>query len=181
MRRVLTFEEDKAKTLAEMAELAKHTKPPKEKKCASVIAYSKFIDIASYAVYRSACRDPKGYQEYLTPDIAAPDLGREARKALMASRFITPKHPEWDAIMRFPTKEETKASEEANKARAGVKTRKALFNGAGCVTLRLRDAQIEISPLRYLGRGGWEGIRGQDDIFLPEDVSNGDFGVKLQT
>ena len=102
----------------------------------------------------------------------AHDIGREARKALLASRFITPDHPEWDAVMRFPTKEEFKAWEEADKARAGVKTLKALFNGAGNVSLRLQDGQIEIKPTRYRGRGHWEGIRGHEDTVLPEDVSD---------
>ena len=78
--------------------------------------------------------------------------------------------------MRFPTADEIKAAQEDNKARAGVKTLKALFNGAGNVSLRLQEGQIEITPWRYRGSGHWEGIRGHEDTVLPEDVSDEAFG-----
>ena len=97
----------------------------------------------------------------------------------MASRFIDPKHPEWDEVIRIPTKEEFKAWEEADKARAGVKTLKALYNGAGSVSLSLHDGAIAIKPWRYRGRGHWEGIRGQDDTILSEDVSDEEFGQAI--
>ena len=179
MRKVLTFEEQRAKALAEAAERKKRSKPPKESKDAQVTAYRKFIKINSQAVYGSACRDPQGYEEYFPPEMSAREIGREARKALLASRFITPDHPEWDSVMRFPTEDEIKASREANKARAGVKTLKALFNSAGNVSLRLQDVQIKIKPWRYRGRGHWEGIRGHDDTILPEDVPDDVFGKAI--
>ena len=183
MRKVLTFEEQRAKALAEAAERKKRSKPPKESKNAQVTAYRKFTQINSQAVYGAAYGDPKGYEEYFPPEMSAQDIGREARKALLASRFITPDHPEWDAVMRFPTKEEIKDSEEADKARAGVKTLKALFNGAGNVSLRLQDAQIEIKPWRYRARGHWEGIRGHEDedTVLPENVSDKELGEAIKT
>lgn len=81
--------------------------------------------------------------------------------------------------MRFPTKEEIKALDEAEKARAGVKTLKALYNGAGSVTLTLQDAKIMIKPWRYRGRSSWEGIRGHEDTVLPEDVSDEVFGKAI--
>lgn len=179
MRKVLTFEEQRTKALAEAAERKKRSKPPRESKDAQVTAYRKFTQINSQAVYGAAYGDPKGYADYFPPEMSAQDIGREARKALLASRFITPDHPEWDAVMRFPTKEEIKASEEADKARAGVKTLKALFNGAGNVSLRLQGGQIEIKPWRYRGRGHWEGIRGHEDAALPEDVSDEAFGKAI--
>ncbi len=179
MRKVLTTEEWIAKRQAEAAERRKHAKPAKESKSAQVTAYRKFTQINSQAVYRSGYHDPKGYEAYFAPEMSNADLGREAHKALLASRFITPDHPEWEAVMRFPTKEEIKAAEEADKARAGVKTLKALFNGAGHVSLRLQDGQIEIKPWRYRGRGHWEGIRGHDDTILPEDVPDDVFGKAI--
>ncbi|NKB26828.1 MAG: DUF1436 family protein [Rhodobacteraceae bacterium] len=107
------------------------------------------------------------------------DIGREARKALLASRFIAPDHPELDEVMRFPTADEIKAAQEDNKARAGVKTLKALFNGAGNVSLQLQEVQIEITPWRYRGRGHWEGIRGHADTVLPEGVSDEALGKAI--
>ncbi len=95
------------------------------------------------------------------------------------SRIIATDHPEWDDVMRYPTPEEIKALEDADKARAGVKTLKALFNGAGHVSLRSQDGQIEIKPWRYRGRGHWEGIRGHDDTILPEDVPDDVFGKAI--
>ena len=131
MSKVLTFEEQRAKALAEAAERKKRSKPPKESKDAQVTAYRQFTKINSQAVYRGGCYDPKGYENYFPSEMNAHDIGREARVALLASRFITPDHPEWNEVMRFPTVDEIRAAQEANKARAGVKTLKALFSGAG--------------------------------------------------
>ncbi|MCG7630081.1 contact-dependent growth inhibition system immunity protein [Epibacterium sp. MM17-32] len=179
MRKVLTTEEWIAKRRAEAAERKKRSKPAKESKDAQVTAYRQFTKINSQAVYRGGCYDPKGYENYFPSEMNAHDIGREARKALLASRFIAPDHPEWDAVMRFPTADEIRAAQEANKARAGVKTLKALFNGAGNVSLRLQDGQIEITPWRYRGRGHWEGIRGHEDPVLPEDVSDETLGKAI--
>ncbi|KDB04252.1 hypothetical protein U879_07820 [Defluviimonas sp. 20V17] len=97
----------------------------------------------------------------------------------MASRFIAPDHPEWDEVIRFPTKEEFKAWEEADKARAGVKTLKALFNGAGHVSLDLQEGEINLIPWRYRGRGHWEGIRDHEDTVLAEEVSDEALGKAI--
>ena len=176
MKKVLTTEEWIAKRRAEAAERKKRSKPPKERKSAFVTSYRKFTEIASQAVYGSAHLDPKGYHQYFSADLTAIEIGVRARAAFLASRFITPEHPEWNDVIRIPTKEEFKAWEEADKARAGVKTLKALFNGAGHVSLTLRDGKIAIKPTRYRGHGHWEGIRGQEDTVLPEDVSVEELG-----
>lgn len=179
MKKALTVEEQKTKLRSELEEKKKRIKPPKKRKGAYVTTYRKFTEIASHAVYGASYPDSKGYKQYFSPDITALDVGREARAALQASRFITPEHPEWDDVIRIPTKEEFKAWEDADKARAGVKTLKALFNGAAHVSLRLQDGKIEIKPARYRGRGHWEGIRGQEDMILPEDVSDEAFGAAI--
>ncbi|GHE03645.1 hypothetical protein GCM10008024_27830 [Allgaiera indica] len=123
--------------------------------------------------------DPRGYHEYLSPDLTALEIGGHARAALLASRFIAPDHPEWDEVIRFPTKEEFKAWEEADKARAGVKTLKALFNGAGHVSLDLQEGEINLIPWRYRGRGHWEGIRDHEDTVLAEEVSDEALGKAI--
>ena len=179
MRKVLTFEQQRAKALAEAAERKKRAKPPKESRKAIIKAHSAFTKIVSFAVYRSGCPDPKGYNEHFPSEMNAEDIGREARAALMASRIIAPDHPEWESVMRFPTPEEIKALNEADKARAGVKTLKALYNGAGSVTLTLQDTKIRIKPWLYRGRASWEGIRGQEDMVLPEDMPDEALGKAI--
>jgi len=79
MRKVLTFEEQRAKALAEAAERKKRAKPPKESQKAQVTAYRQFTKINSQAVYRGGCYDPKGYENYFPSDMNAFDIGREAR------------------------------------------------------------------------------------------------------
>jgi len=179
MRKVLTTDEWIAKRRAEAAERKKRSKPPKESKKAIINSHRAFTKIISFAVYRRGCPDPKGYNEYLAPNMNAEDMGREARAALMASRFIAPDHPEWDSVMRWPTPEEIKALNEADKARAGVKTLKALYHDAGSVTLTLQEAKIRIKPWRYRGRASWEGIRGHEDTVLPEDVPDEALGKAI--
>lgn len=174
-RKVLTKEEFAAKLRAELAARPKPP-PPAESREATVEAFRNFTHVFSHAVYRAAYGDPKGYAAFLDPDPAREDLGRAVHDALAASRFITPGHPEWDAIMRMPTEGETKAREEALKLRAGVKTVKALYTGVGSVAVTLRDGQIELHALRHRGRGAWEGIRGHKPVLLPESVSNIDLG-----
>jgi len=109
---------------------------------------------------------------FLDADTPREDLGRAVHDALVASRFTTPDHPEWDAIMRMPTDDEIKSREDDLKRRAGVKTNKALYTGVGRDVVTLRDGQIELCPLRHRGRGAWEGIRGHEPIRLPESVSD---------
>lgn len=133
--------------------------PPAESREATVEAYRQFTHVFSQAVYSAAVGDPKGYAAFLEAEPARGDLGRAVHEALAASRFITPDHPESDAIMRMPTEDEIKAREEDLKRRAGLKTLKALHTGIANVAVTLRDGQIELHPLRHRGRGAWEGIR----------------------
>jgi len=153
--------------------------PPKEWKSGGVTAYRFFTRIYSRAVYGSAHLDPKGYDRFHPPVMTNVDLGREARAALLASRFITPDHPEWDTAIRFPTDEEIRVREGKLKRRAGVSSRKALYAGAGFVSLSLQDRLIRIRPSRYAGRGGWEGIPGIEPTTLPESVSNEELGAAI--
>ena len=177
--KVFTEEEWATKRRKEREERRKTIKPPAKRKQAMIKRYRSFTRIFSQAVYGASYPDPKGYSQYFDADLSAEEMGREARAALMASRFIDPEHPEWDEVIRIPTKEEFDAWDDANKARAGVKTLKALYNGAGNVSLGLQDGTIEISPWRYRGRGHWEGIRGQEDVVLPEGVSDDALGQAI--
>ncbi|WP_169738511.1 contact-dependent growth inhibition system immunity protein [Afifella pfennigii] len=153
--------------------------PPRQRKQAQVRGYRFFTRILSQAVYRSAHPDPAGYNNVFRPQMTDVDLGREARAALAASRFIAPDHPEWDSVIRFPTDDEIQAFEAREKALAGVKTQKALYGGAGLVALELQDGALEVDALRYAGRGGWEGIPGIQPTVLPESVSDAELGAAI--
>jgi len=148
-------------------------------KHAGIEAYRTFTRIYSLAVYSLAVVDPKGYDAVFVPDMAAADLGREARAALAASGFIPPDHPEYHSLIRFPTEEETGALEARDMAVAGVKTRAALYKGAGYVALRMKEGVIEVVALRYRGHGHWEGIRGYTPQQLPETVTDDAFGAAI--
>ncbi|MEX5729803.1 hypothetical protein Ga0609869_003156 [Rhodovulum iodosum] len=171
-----------AKALAQLkAQNARKPKPPPSppparRSVATVEALRHFTHIFSQAVYRAAVGDPRGYAAFLDPEPPREDLGRAVHDALAASRFITPDHPEWDTVMRPPTEDEIRAQEDDLKRRAGIKTRKALYNGAGLVSVTMRDGAIELRPLLHLGRGAWEGIKGHEPVRLPESVSNAELG-----
>jgi len=107
------------------------------------------------------------------------DMGREARAALRASRFITPDHPEWDRLIRFCSDDEIRADVARELAHARVRTQKALFEGSGSVSLTLQDGRISVDPWRYAGRGGWEGIPGIEPATLPESVSDEELGAAI--
>lgn len=153
--------------------------PPPERKVATVDAYRQFTQVYSHAVYGFAYGDPKGYTAFLDPEPTVEDLGRSVREALTASRYISPDHPEWDAVIRPPTADDIREREDELKHRAGVKTRKALYNGAGCVAITLQDGEIELRPLRYRGSGGWEGITGHETVRLPEAVPDVELGAAV--
>lgn len=173
--RALAKDEFAAKLRAELASRPAPPPPPKRKR-ATVEAYRHFTHIFSHAVYRATVGDPKGYTAFLDAEPAREVLGRAVHEALAASRFITPDHPEWDTVMRLPTEGEVRAQEDDLKRRAGIKTRKALYNGAGLVSVTMRDGAIELRPLRHLGRGAWEGIRGHESIRLPGSISDTELG-----
>lgn len=178
-RKVLSPEEFGAMMRAEEAARPKPPPPP-ERKQAIVYAFRKFTHVISQAVYGMCYGDPEGYDAFLPADLAVEDLGIAARAALEASRFITPDHPEWSRIMRFPTKEETAAEDSRLKAQAGVKTLSALYNGAGMASLRMIDGRIEITPLRYRGSGHWEGIKGQQPVIVDAGSSEGVLGTAIK-
>lgn len=177
----LTHEEFRAKRLKEKAARMAKATPFKEKKKASVTAYRQLIDIASKAVYSVGIYDPKGYNQFHPAEMSAFDLGKEAHMALQASRFITDGHPDWHWYLNYPENNESQELEDLLKAQAGVKTRKALFNGAGYVALTLQDGEIKVMPWRYRGQGHWEGIRGLQATVLPQAASNAEFGAAIHT
>jgi hypothetical protein len=174
----MSFEKALAQMKAQNARKPKPppSPPPARRSVATVEALRHFTHIFSQAVYRAAVGDPRGYAAFLDPEPAREDLGRALHDALAASRFITPDHPDWDTVMRPPTEDEIRAQEDDLKRRAGIKTRKALYNGAGLVSVTMRDGAIELRPLLHLGRGAWEGIKGHEPVRLPESVSNAELG-----
>ncbi|MBK1622708.1 contact-dependent growth inhibition system immunity protein [Afifella marina] len=153
--------------------------PPKPRKQATVEAYRAFTRIYSHAVYGAAYPDPAGYDQIHTARMPDSDLGYEARSALRASRFVAPEHPDWDSVIRIPTDDELREEEERDKKRAGVRSLRALYAGAGSVSLQLRDGEITIEAERHRGHGHWEGIPGIKPTILPESVSDEVLGAAV--
>ena len=156
------------------------TPPPEPSKSAEVEAYRQFTRIVSQATYGAAYPDPKGVEYILPNDISDQDLGEKAHAALAASRFLTPDHPEFKEVMRFPTKEEEKAYEDQLLKAAGVKTLRTLYKGAQSVFLDLQDGVISIDSWKYRYAGHWEGIRGLAPITVPESVGDIEFGQAIR-
>ncbi len=123
------------------------TPPAEPSKSAEVEVYRQFTRIISQATYGAAYPDPKGVEYILPNDISDLDLGAKAHAALAASRFLTPDHPEFKEVMRFPTKEEEKAYYARLLEAAGVKTRKTLYTGAKLVNMTLQEGVITITSL----------------------------------
>lgn len=152
--------------------------PLPERREASIDVFRQFARVRSQAVYSLSCPDPEGYRAFLEPDVDGLALAQHARAALAASRFIRPDHPEFDHLIRFPKQAELNALEAENLARAGVKTRGALYRDAAHLAIRLQDAQIDLRPMRYRRGATWEGIRGAATV-LPEDVDNEALGAAI--
>ncbi|MCK0167062.1 contact-dependent growth inhibition system immunity protein [Jannaschia sp. S6380] len=166
------------KSRREAEERRRNAKPLAERREASIDLFRQFVRVRSQAVYTLSCPDPEGYRAFLDADVDGPTLVRHTRAALAASRFIRPDHPEFDRLIRFPGPAEMKALEAENLARAGVKTRGALYRDAAHLAIRLQDAQIDLRPMRYRRAATWEGIRGVATV-LPEDVDDETFGAAI--
>jgi len=153
--------------------------PPPMRKTAMIEAFRAFTKIYRQAVYGTSYPDPKDSERILPSHMDDLTLGREARAALDASRFIGPDHPEWNDMLDGFNDEAVKAADARDMARAGVRSLKALFSGASCADLELRDGLIEIRAWRYAGRGGWEGTPGLKPTTLPESVSDEELGAAI--
>ncbi len=156
------------------------TPPPKPSKAAMIDAFRQFVYVVSQATYGAAYADRKGVEYFLPADISDQCLGEKAHAALSASRFLTPDHPEFKEVMRFPTKEEDKAYEDQLLKAAGVKTLRTLYKGAQSVSLDLQDGMISIKSWKYRYAGHWEGIRGLEPITVPETVDDAAFGQAIR-
>ncbi|XWN32882.1 MAG: contact-dependent growth inhibition system immunity protein [Devosia sp.] len=143
-------------------------------------AFRAFYQITSWAVYGACLLDPDGIDMDHPADLSDTELGATAREALLASRFIGPEHPDWDRVDEYSKQLDGKELENKLKARAGVKTTKALYNGAGDVSLRLKDGTISLIPMRYEGRGGFGGIKGLAPTELAENVSDEALGAAIR-
>ena len=163
-----------------MTSVPRRSPPPPVRKEADVTAYRKFTWIHSWAVYGDSLLDPDGYDRLHPADIDDAALGAASREALLASRYIAPDHPDWDRVDAFWNLEDGDKLEERLRAAAGVKTNSALYRGAGNVSLELSNGIIALRPLKYAGRGGFEGIRDLEPTKLPESISDEALGAAIR-
>ena len=82
-------------------------------------------------------------------------------------------------MLSFGTRESLRADDNALKRRAGVKTLKALYEGAGSVGLKLEDGVIEVIPDRYRGNSCWDAVPGHINARLPEGATDPDLGAAI--
>lgn len=152
--------------------------PLPEYRGASLDVFRQFARVTSLAVYSMGSPYPKGYEAVFDPGADGPVFARHVRAALAASRFVPPSHPEFDRLIRMPKQAELDALEAEDLARAGVKTRRALYRDAAHLSLRLQDGEIELGPMRYRRAGWWEGIRGAAPT-VPEAVDDAALGAAI--
>lgn len=145
---------------------------------ASLDVFRQFARVTSLAVYSMGSPDPEGYEAVFDPEADGLVFARHVRAALAASRFVPPSHPEFDRLIRMPKQAELDALEAEDLARAGVKTRHALYRDAAHLALRLQDGEIELRPMRYGRAGWWEGIQGAATV-LPEDATDEVLGAAI--
>jgi hypothetical protein len=178
--KVYTIEELGAKLRAEKA--ARPLPPPlPPRKSAALIGTRHFLHVMSHVCYSIATWDPDhGFEEYLSPDTPPQLVGAACRQALAASRFIPPDHPDFDRLIRFETKEESAKFVDLLKARAGVKTIKALYAGSGYIALSIEDGQnIEIRAARHRSRGNFDFGKDLPQIMVPESASDIELGTAV--
>ena len=166
------------KSRKEAEERRRNAKTLQEYRAASLDVFRQFARIGSLAVYTMGSPDPEGYEAFFDPNADGLVFARHVRAALAASRFVPPSHPEFDRLIRMPKQAELDALEAEDLARAGVKTRRALYRDAAHLSLRLQDGQIELGPMRYRRAGWWEGIRGATPT-IPEDVDDEVLGAAI--
>ncbi len=152
-------------------------KPSKE---AGITRFRDFYDLHSYAVSGMTLLDPDGYREFLSIGMSDAELGAAARTALAASRFLELNDPKWDRVMAYWNLEQAKKNEDVLRARAGVKTRKALYKGAGRVFLIQENGRVTIEAYRYGGGEDWFPIKGHAPVILSETVSDEDLGAVIR-
>lgn len=151
--------------------------PSKE---AGITRFRKFCDVHSYAVSGMTLLDPDGYREFHPLDMSDAELGAVAKTALAASRFFELDDPDWDRVLAHWNLDQTKKDEDLLKARAGVETRKALYNGAGRVMLVEEGGKISITPSRYGGGEDWYPVQAHEPANLPESVSDEELGAVIR-
>lgn len=155
--------------------------PLPDQKWASVQGFKTFFNIHSWAVSGALFADPDGYDQIHPVDLNDAELGAATRVALAASRMIRPGHPDYHALLAYFNREQSKVIEDRLKARAGVKTLKSLYSGAGNVSIQLMDGVLTLSPWRYAGNGIWEGIKGKETASPSTTMTDTDLGAAIRT
>ena len=145
-----------------------------------VTRFRDFYDIHSYAVSGMTLLDPDGYREFLSIGMSDVELGSAVHSALAASRFFELFDPAWERVKAHWNLEQARKDEERLKSRAGVKTRKALYTGAGRLFLIQKNERIKVSAYRYAGGENWSSIKGHEPVVLPEAVSDDEFGAVIR-
>lgn len=149
---------------------------------ASVTAFRHFILAESKLCYSSSHWHRDGLSVFLPTDAGDADMGDAAWAVLRASRFIRPGEPGSEEMEMPRDKIMPLRREYINllRAKAGVKTLKALYEGAKYVTLWRKDGQIRVEAWARHGFDGWTGLKGEVADVYPETIGEAAFGAAVR-
>lgn len=161
---------------------------------AEAICNGDFVCVETWAGYRGAHRrDPKGRQNFVTPDASDEDLGVAVLDALAHSRFVlgVPRadvwtHPEveFDSDL-YDYKKSAESYQTWIKSlmeRFGFKTKRALFKDMESCAIESIGGVIKIVPKRHVKLEAWEGLgpNNAGAIEIPANSSPTEIGAALR-
>ena len=153
--------------------------PPKPHPHATLASVRGILIANSLANYASIHPDPKGLKEEIPEPLRDLSLGLLARRALAASRYITPDHREFDDVIKFDREgKKLQAYDRELLEKFGLKTRKALYRNAAFVKLALRDGTIKVHTGLWGGIGKWYLDKVPPDTY-PDTIDDEEFGAIL--
>jgi len=146
---------------------------------ATLLKNRDFIYVVTESGYRMTSWDHATYACFLEPAAALETIGREAKNAMQASRFILNKM-ELSTFMD-PDAGKTRQKEwEANTMqRFDYKKKSNLYGHLKKVGLNLAKGEITISPTRKRKSASWVGLDEQKDILISASSTEIELGKAI--
>lgn len=128
-----------------------------------------------------AYAEPDAEPHYLSPDATNENLGRVMRRALVATKLVTP--TEFQVIYKSGVVQ--KVGDERNTltmAKYGYKSKKAMYREMMCCWIELADGQVGITPTVHDSLDGYHGASkdGLEILQLPQGATDAELGAALR-